>query len=238
MTVPAPFSEHPAASFRAVRYAVARSFVSPETVALATRYAVLAAHLGAELGQRRGDSQVRESHARYGDPLMECLLDQLWPRIEALAGVPLWPTYAYHRVYYPGAELALHRDRPSCEISASLCLGFEYHGVAPEYRWPLQMQTAERTLDLALEPGDLALYEGCLLPHARPRFAAGPESFHAQVFLHFVRREGRFAICKFDGRPRLGLPAQAADPTLEQRILELEREVLGDVSVRSGSAGT
>jgi hypothetical protein len=173
--------------------------------------------------------------------LMESLLEQLWPRVETLAGVALWPTYAYHRVYYPGAELALHRDRPSCELSASLCLGFEYHGVEPGYRWPLQMQDGGRTLDLALEPGDLVLYEGCLLPHARPRFEAGPESFHVQVFLHYVRREGRFALCKFDARPRLGLPVEAADPAIEQRIRELEREVLGDVNAAvsdNGSAGT
>jgi hypothetical protein len=230
---PTPNSEHSGASFQPGGYAVARGFVSPETVALATRYARLAA----ELSPRRGDSQVVQSHARYGDPLMECLLEQLWPGIEQLAGVELWPTYAYHRVYYPGAELTLHRDRPSCEISASLCLGFEYQGVAPAYRWPLQMVHDGQTRDLALEPGDLVLYEGCQLPHARPRFDAGEGSFHAQVFLHFVRRAGRFAICKFDGRPRLGLPADTADPTLEQRILELEREVLGDVSAQRGSAG-
>lgn len=221
----------PAQAFSGGAYCGADGFLSPDVAALASRYALMQAGLGPS----RGDSQVRQSHARYADPLMECLLEEAWPRIEALCGVELWPAYAYHRVYFPGAELPMHRDRPSCEISASICLGFEYVGVDSAYRWPLRVEAGGRSADFASEPGALVLYEGCILEHGRAPFTAGEGSWHAQLFLHFVRRAGRFAICRFDGRPRLGLPASSADPELEARILELEREVLGPADELVGS---
>lgn len=211
-----------AQTFEADSYVVLRDVLSRETLELTSRYA----RLMGEIRPSFGDSQVRQSYARYGDPLMECLLDQLWPKMERASGEELWPTYSYHRVYYPGAELSLHRDRPSCEISASLCLGFEYRNSPAEYRWPLQVQRSGELLDIALEPGDLLLYAGCKLPHARPPFEAGAGSWHAQVFLHFVRRQGPFAICKFDGRPRLGLPeSSVTDPELAERITALEKQL-------------
>jgi hypothetical protein len=55
--------------------------------------------------------------------------------VEAATGKKLFPTYAYARWYAPGDELKIHRDRDSCEISATITLGFEgspwpiYHGL-------------------------------------------------------------------------------------------------------------
>ena len=57
--------------------------------------------------------------------MMDGLLNTLVPEIEGASGLRLFPTYSYFRVYKKGDTLAKHTDRPACEISVTLCLGFE-----------------------------------------------------------------------------------------------------------------
>jgi len=133
--------------------------------------------------------------AAYGDPMMELLLDKMLPRVEAASGLRLYPTYSYLRVYQPGATLERHRDRPSCEVSVTLSLGFQ----APAH-WPIWIEGPNGTTGVALEPGDALLYRGCDCYHWRERF----EGEHAaQVFLHYVDQDGPWAEWKFDKRPGL-----------------------------------
>src|SRR5260370_30700699 len=63
-----------------------------------------------------GDKQVPGTPAVYADPRMELLLARLTPVVEAEAGVTVYPTYSYFRVYKRGDKLNKHKDRPSCEI--------------------------------------------------------------------------------------------------------------------------
>ena len=51
------------------------------------------------------------------------------PLIEKHSGRKLLPTYSYMRIYKKGDVLADHRDRESCEISATLNLSGE--------KWPI-----------------------------------------------------------------------------------------------------
>src|SRR5688572_13787020 len=67
-------------------------------------------------------------------PMFTSFLWGMTPAIERLTGESLLPTYAYFRLYRKGDICRVHGDRPSCEHSLSLTLGYS-DGVA----WPLEV---------------------------------------------------------------------------------------------------
>ncbi len=139
-----------------------------------------------------GDEQVPGTPCGYGDFFMEGLLTNLLPQIERASGLALFPTYSYFRVYKHGDVLARHTDRPSCEISVTLCLGFE-----GDKSWPISIQGPEGISSIDQRAGDALLYRGMECAHWREAF----ESYHqAQVFLHYVDQNGPNAEWKFDKR--------------------------------------
>ena len=71
------------------------------------------------------DDQCPTSEAVHGAVAFDSLLVQLLPHFEKASGKRLYPTYSYARLYSPGEALVIHTDRPSCEISATLTLGFD-----------------------------------------------------------------------------------------------------------------
>jgi hypothetical protein len=69
-----------------------------------------------------GDTQASNSYCIYGDPLMDTILNNAKEEIGKIIGFKLLPTYSYTRLYGRGDELKKHRDRPSCEFSATLTI--------------------------------------------------------------------------------------------------------------------
>jgi len=126
---------------------------------------------------------------------MEGLLLDLLPLAEQLASAKLFPTYSYFRVYQRGDALNKHTDRPSCEISSSICLGREAQGP-----WPIWIEGPEGISSIDLEPGDGLFYRGIECPHWREPLT---EDLVAQVFLHYVDQNGPHAEWKFDKRTSL-----------------------------------
>lgn len=146
-----------------------------------------------------GDPQAMYAYSKYGDPLMETILLELRHIIEKNTGYSLHPTYSYYRMYYDGDDLEIHTDRESCEISATLCINYEY--IPSNYSWPIVMDGNS----IVLEPGDLVIYKGCELPHYRDKLHTGSdESWHLQGFFHFVDQDGPYSSWKFDKRETLG----------------------------------
>jgi hypothetical protein len=143
------------------------------------------------------DTQVPDAPSLYAEPLMERLLLDLLPRIERATGLSLFPTYSYLRVYPPGSILPRHLDRPACEVSVSLNLGYE-----AQSPWPLCLESPSGTHCVPLEPGSALLYRGTECPHWRESFAG---KYHAQAMLHYVDQDGPHASWKFDKRVSLGL---------------------------------
>ncbi len=141
------------------------------------------------------DPVVPKSVGVGGNPLMERLLDKLRPRLETLIGRRLYPTYAYFRVYNHGASLARHTDRPACEISLSLCIGYEGNE-----NWPLYVEGPQGVFAARLEPGDGLLYRGIDCPHWRECLTG---QWASQVFLHYVDRDGPHKALRFDKRSRV-----------------------------------
>jgi|TARA_B100001964_G_scaffold243879_1_gene323299 hypothetical protein len=144
--------------------------------------------------------QVPLSHFMYADPLMESLATLSHPKMEKITGMELLPTYTYFRIYKPGDILKPHVDREACEISATVCLGWDYKDVADNYRWGIFMEKSQGDYRRGapcgphlLEPGDAVVYKGTLAEHWREKFEAGKESWHAQVFIHYVDKNGPYA---------------------------------------------
>lgn len=138
-----------------------------------------------------GDNQSPNSPSIYGDPKMNELQKKLLPKLEEITGLKLFKTYTYFRVYQPNTILRVHRDRPACEISISLCLGFD-----SKRNWPLYcLDYEENVVKVILQAGDALIYRGCDLWHWRPKFTGKQ---HTQVFLHYVDQNGSHVDQKDD----------------------------------------
>lgn len=156
------------------------------------------------------DTQCPKSEAIRDVPVFDSLLEQLLPHMELATGKKLLPTYAYTRLYQPGEVLKPHRDRPACEISATVTLGFSGDP------WPIFMADLSAEEDgesliaeheekifvknkaaIAMNPGDAVVYKGCEKIHWREEFHG---DWAAQVFLHYVDANGPYTNHIFDGR--------------------------------------
>tara|TARA_B100000902_G_scaffold204406_1_gene194869 strand:+ start:315 stop:2108 length:1794 start_codon:yes stop_codon:yes gene_type:complete len=119
-------------------------------------------------------------------------------------------TYAYSRKYDRGAFLKAHSDRPSCEVSATICLKYKTDDNTP---WKIWIQRDKNYINdargkgqeqffdkmqniphrerkgtcVSLEVGDVLLYQGPNAPHWRDTLL-GDYSYH--MFLHFINHDG------------------------------------------------
>lgn len=152
------------------------------------------------------DHQAPGDFSKYGDPIMDTLLNLSLEQMQTLTGKELVPTYSYHRLYTTGTELERHSDRASCEISTTLCLGYDIKNVDaskyPDWDWPMFIKEKDgKEIPVHMKPGDMIIYRGCELEHWRePLWGKN----HAQLFLHYNEKGGKFDI-PFDGRPLLGM---------------------------------
>jgi hypothetical protein len=118
-----------------------------------------------------------------------------------IVGCNLYPSYSYTRKYSQGNELLIHRDRKSCQISATLSIAFEGTEINPICF--SESPNKENAVALYLKPGDLCLYRGCDLWHWRPPIN---NDWYLQSFLHFVDADGPYKQFKYDRRNSLGEP--------------------------------
>jgi SEC-C motif len=173
-------------------YTVAPAVLSPQSAFLAAQYALMQQHWP--------NYYEFEDHfgavGRYADVFSETLLLQLKPLIEQVTGLQLLPCYSFLRIYGKHAILQKHVDRPSCEISASLTLGFKASGL-----WPIWVTANGEDREISLQPGDMLVYRGAEVAHWREPFQG---EFWVQTFLHYVDANGQYTDFKFDGRERIG----------------------------------
>ena len=177
--------------FAEKKYVVLRSCVKDPELSLLYRYACKRA----ENGTMFLDGTAPGALSSAGDVFMDGLLMDLLPFAEEVSRAKLFPTYSYFRVYSRGDVLDKHTDRPSCEISLSVCLGYQ-----AERPWPLLVEGPAGASSVELAPGDGLLYRGIECPHWRE---AMDGEHTAQVFLHYVDQNGPYAEWKYDKRPAL-----------------------------------
>ena len=159
---------------------------------------------------------LRKSQGCHTFPPAVALHRWLRDNLANVFDMDLVETYSYSRKYDRGAYLKAHSDRPSCEISATICLNYKSDDNTP---WKIWVQNDKNYVSLArgsgqdaffdecqnipqhertgipitLEVGDVLLYQGPNAPHWRDTFL-GDYSYH--MFLHFVNQGGR--IMEFD----------------------------------------
>jgi len=160
----------------------------------------------------RTDQQIPGAYSKYGDWVMETLLQYMRPIMKAKTGMDLIPTYSYTRLYEKGNILKRHKDRPSCEISTTLHLGGDEWPIfldpsgqdfVIDERKNIHKPGAPKGIRVDLKVGDMLIYSGCELEHWREPFQGNVCS---QVFLHYNHANGPFAKTNlFDKRPMLGV---------------------------------
>jgi len=175
-------------------YCVVKSAISKELTEFTSQYALFdeAQNFSPD------DKQVIGAHARYSDAAMETMLLHLHPIIEKNTGLTLYPTYSYYRIYRNGDKLDMHKDRPSCEISATMSFNYSYSD--KDFQWPIFMDGYKANL----KPSDLIIYRGCDLDHWREELVHNEPVWHIQGFFHYVKQTGIYSAYKYDGRERLG----------------------------------
>ena len=201
-------------------YQVVRNFLSKDLLALTKQYFDLKIE-NDELELDTG--QVPGTFTDYGSGIGDSILKMLQPVAESVIGEELYPCYSFFRLYNHMDWLKPHTDRPSCEFSATI-------PIFTDKPWPLYLQeydfekygteglntidgkslgnfkstVNEKSTNLTLELGDVCFYEGTKMNHWREPFE-GNECY--QLFIHYVRKNGKYSEFKFDKRPNLGFEA-------------------------------
>jgi hypothetical protein len=127
----------------------------------------------------------------YGDPITDALLLKITPLIEKNINEELLPSYSFTRIYTKFGDLKKHKDRPSCELSATIHIGGD------GMEWPIFMENKEITL----KPGDGVIYSGTSVEHWREEYLG---DWYAQIFLHWVLKNGSYKDFYKDKRRHFG----------------------------------
>ncbi len=166
-------------------FKTAKSGLSKSDLDFITRFALWLE----EIENWEGDSQSPGMYASYKNQVMQYVHYLLHPVMEKETGLTLLPTYTYFRVYRNGAILDKHKDRPACEVSATMLLGANYSPT-----WPVITEGES----VVQEAGDVLIYRGCDVEHWREPFVTEEGNYHVQIFAHYVDANGPYFMCAGD----------------------------------------
>ena len=227
------------------KYVLIKKFISKEQANYLYTYGIMRANRAATMARSKWpnyreeldgtftDQQVPGTYSCYADTAMEALLLQGLDGMRKITGLNLAPTYSYWRLYKNGDVLKRHKDRPSCEVSTTLCLGYNNDNLKGKkkhwqlYNWPMWVDktggVGNKGVPIHMEPGDMIVYRGCEIEHWREPFIG---QNHAQVFLHYNNVDGPYGTnCVYDGRHHLGLPADFKDPKKVEAMRKADAEL-------------
>jgi len=175
--------------FKKNKYVVVKNALCEEAAEIAGNSLLVDEAIGS--GNTVDQAQVVGATSFYQNPMCEAILLQMRRTIEDATGLRLVPTYAFARVYRWGDDLKKHKDRPACEISATLTLNFKSKEL-----WPIWVKTVEgKDHPVKLDIGDLMIYRGCEVEHWREPLVDG---IWMQVFIHYVDIQGPYLEHEFD----------------------------------------
>jgi len=170
------------------------------------------------------DNLVPKTFSCYSDIIFETLLEQIKPKLEEITNLKLTPTYSYWRLYKNDDDLKIHKDKIACEISTTICLGYDSNK-----NWPIYFSKnfdKSDAVEMITEPGDLVIYKGCKLWHWRDKFEG---NLHSQAFLHFNDVNNDYAqYSEYDCRPFLGLPENFRNDYKLEKAKELTQKIKND----------
>jgi len=157
-----------------------------------------------------------KSHGAHTSPMGVMMHNYLTKRLSEVIDLSLKETYTYTRKYDRGAYLTAHTDRPSCEISSTICLDYKSDDGSPWKIWvknddnycqkedgtkwshqdivdmsqgvPIRQRKKDPSMKcITLEVGDVLLYQGPNVIHWRDTFV-GEYTYH--MFCHWYNELG------------------------------------------------
>ena len=165
-----------------------------------------------DITYKNPQSSIGKSKGGYCTPWGVALHGFIHNKLKDYIDLDLRETYSYTRRYERGAYLGSHTDRPSCEISATLCLDYQTDDNKPWKIWVRNdknyANTSAETVknesqdlnhrervknnckSISLEPGDILLYQGPNIPHWRD-YLLGEYSYH--LFVHFFNASSKMS---------------------------------------------
>lgn len=176
-------SEGAAAAYREKGYAPLGDLIHPFHVAALRRYY---RHLIRTGEINLGDNQSNQRYVAHNEPVARFFHHQIAPKLSAIAGIRLKPSYVYMASYLSGAELKKHTDREQCDYSVTFCLDFSPEP-ALATPWPIQLDTPNGTVKVFQALGDALAYRGTKLPHYRSKLGEGQTS--TSIFFHYVAED-------------------------------------------------
>lgn len=157
------------------------------------------------------EPQVPGSFARTSFPQYQQLYYEIKKKVEDILELKLYPTYYFDRFYFAGQELKRHTDRPACEISVSLQINTN-----AKEPWDLWFTNySGKNGSVSMNNGDACIYKGTDLPHWRLPLKTkynkyqqwfrkirkvDDDTYHHQLFLHYVDANGPFLQYAYDSR--------------------------------------
>lgn len=155
------------------------------------------------------ESQVDGSLSRYNIPIYKNLHFLIKNKIENILDMDLYPTYFYDRFYFAGQQLKRHTDRPACEISVTLQISTN-----SKNPWEIWFNNYKNEdIKISMTNGDGCIYKGTDLPHWRNPLQSKynkvqkfirkikkvqDDTYHHQIFLHYVDANGPYLQYAFD----------------------------------------
>ena len=170
------------------KYKIVRNFLTQDELKLISEYCIIRHRFNHNYFD---ETNKNFDTCYYADPIMESLMITKKNLMEKETGLKLLPTYTLWRMYTQYADLFKHKDRESCEISATIKINSD--GTS----WPFIVEN--RAIELT--DGDAVLYLGCEVMHGREDFQG---KWNTQAFLHYVDKDGPYADWYLDKRPMLG----------------------------------
>lgn len=172
-------------------YRVVDDLVTPDQCAMLRR----AMDHARDAGHMRADANRAYTgpHNQYAPVPAQLLLGALTPRVSALVGRALLPSYAFWRIYGAGDQLHPHRDRSACEVAITITLAAE----PVAHDWPIHIiDLSGKPHSIALRPGAGLLYRGTMIEHWRAPLTGQAQY---QLFLNYVLADGPNAHLVHDG---------------------------------------
>lgn len=128
----------------------------------------------------------------YAPPSCAFVMKRIQPILEELLGEELIPSYWFSTTYHNKGWMNCHTDRPSCEISVTM-------NICGDTAWPIKLKDLEGNNQSVVTPiGCGVAYLGTIVPHWRSPLRTHKNDRFMQLFLHFVRKNGKYVDYAYD----------------------------------------
>lgn len=128
----------------------------------------------------------------YAPPAAAFVMKRIQPVLEKLLEEELIPSYWFSTTYHNKGWMNCHTDRPSCEVSVTM-------NICGDAVWPIKLKDLEGNKQSVVTPVGCGLaYLGMQVPHWRSPLRTHPNDRFMQLFLHFVRKNGKYIEYAYD----------------------------------------